>query len=87
MKKTFYFSVVAAVFSFGLVSFAAAASIFDITYPIAELGGCADQAACKAYCNDSAHITECVAFAEAHGLMKKEEAEYAAESILKSLKS
>jgi len=62
-----------------VASFAVAASAQEntITFPVAELGNCTDKAACKAYCNDSAHITECVAFAEAHGLMKKEEAEVA----------
>src|SRR3989344_3117755 len=77
MKKTFYFSVVAAVFSFGLVSFAAAASIFDITYPIAELGGCADQAACKAYCDDLSNKNACIAFSEKMGFVSKEKAEEA----------
>ena len=45
-----------------------------ITFPIPELGGCTDKASCKAYCDESAHMTECVAFAQAHGLMNKEEA-------------
>ncbi len=46
----------------------------NITFPVAELGNCTDKASCKAYCNDTEHITDCIAFAEAHGLMKKEEA-------------
>ncbi|MBI4068046.1 hypothetical protein HY413_01390 [Candidatus Kaiserbacteria bacterium] len=54
--------------------FAAHAQENTITFPVAELGNCTDKASCKAYCNDSEHITECIAFAEAHGLMKKEEA-------------
>ena len=53
---------------------AAIAQENTITFPVAELGNCTDKASCKAYCNDSEHITECIAFAEAHGLMKKEEA-------------
>ena len=62
-----------------VASFAVAASAQEntITFPVAELGNCTDKEACKAYCNDSAHIIECVAFAEVHGLMKKEEAEVA----------
>jgi hypothetical protein len=44
-----------------------------ITFPIPELGSCADKASCKAYCDESDHMTECVAFAQAHGLMDKEE--------------
>ncbi len=41
----------------------------EITYPIAELGSCTDQAACRAYCADTAHITECTNFGEAHNLI------------------
>lgn len=45
-----------------------AASIFDITYPIAELGNCADRTACKTYCDEAANREACIAFAQAHGL-------------------
>lgn len=45
-----------------------AASVFDITFPIPELGSCADRAACKEYCNDAANQSACQSFAEAHGL-------------------
>lgn len=60
----------------GAASFAAlmvgaslyAATIFDIQYPIAELGGCTDQASCKAYCSTVDHQQACEDFAAAHGL-------------------
>jgi len=45
-----------------------------ITYPIAELGDCGSKAECKAYCDDLAHVNECVSFAETHGLMDADEA-------------
>lgn len=45
-----------------------------ITYPIAELGNCESKQACRAYCEGTEHMTACIAFAEKHGLMKKEEA-------------
>lgn len=45
-----------------------------VTFPIAELGSCADKASCRAYCDDASHMNECVAFAESHGLMNAEEA-------------
>ncbi|MEK7479165.1 MAG: hypothetical protein AAB634_01365 [Patescibacteria group bacterium] len=48
-----------------------------ITFPVEELGGCRNKNECKKYCDDSAHLTECVAFAEDHGLMNKTEAERA----------
>lgn len=44
-----------------------------ITYPIAELGGCENKKECHAYCDDLAHINECVDFAENQGLMSAEE--------------
>jgi len=61
---------------FGLVLTAGvvfAANIFDITYPIAELGGCESQSACKNYCDKPENADACQAFAEAKGLVKKEE--------------
>ncbi|MBI3684905.1 hypothetical protein HY250_00650 [Candidatus Azambacteria bacterium] len=53
-------------FAAPIVAFAS--SPFDITFPIPELGNCADNAACKAYCDDSANNNACVAFAELHGI-------------------
>lgn len=46
-----------------------------ITFPIAELGSCTDKATCHAYCELGEHMDACVAFAKAHGLMTKGEAE------------
>lgn len=40
----------------------------DITFPVAELGGCTSRDACKAYCSDSANRTACHAFAVSHSL-------------------
>ncbi len=45
-----------------------------ITFPIPELGNCDSKEACKSYCNDPTHMDACVAFAESHGLMNKDEA-------------
>lgn len=47
---------------------ARAASIFDITFPIAELGGCADKDACKAYCAVADNQVACEQFAADHGI-------------------
>ena len=44
-----------------------------IQYPIQELGGCQDQASCKAYCSDETHQNACWAFAKNHNLMTDEE--------------
>jgi len=45
----------------------------DIVYPIAELENCENEAACFAYCNDPAHLDECLAFAELHNLFSADE--------------
>jgi len=45
----------------------------EISYPVVELGNCADQASCKAYCDKPANIDACLSFAEKNNLMSKEE--------------
>src|SRR3989344_2771511 len=62
-----------------IISFAFVASAQEstITFPVSELGNCKDKKACHAYCDDLAHVTECVAFAESHGLMSTDEARQA----------
>jgi len=45
----------------------------EISYPVAELGNCADKAACKVYCDEPANIDACLNFAEKNGMMSKEE--------------
>jgi hypothetical protein len=52
-------------------------AVAGITFPVAELGNCADKAACKAYCDDAANLDECVAFASSRGLMNKDESDKA----------
>ena len=45
----------------------------EISFPIAELGGCNSKAECKAYCDDSTHAEACLSFAESRGMMSKDE--------------
>ena len=52
-----------------------------IQFPVAELGNCGSKEACKTYCDDSAHIEACIAFAEKHNLMPQEEIEVAKKFI------
>ncbi len=54
-------------FSVGTVQ---AASVFDIEFPVSELGGCADRFACKAFCSKAKNENACSAFAEQYGLQK-----------------
>ncbi len=52
----------------GTFGIARAVSVFDIVFPVAELGNCADRVACKAYCEDVAHRDACHSFAKTYGL-------------------
>lgn len=56
-----------------LAGTAYAKSIFDIEYPIAELGGCVDKKACKAYCDVSENQDACDNFAASYGVGKAKE--------------
>ncbi|OGZ10573.1 MAG: hypothetical protein A3D65_05805 [Candidatus Lloydbacteria bacterium RIFCSPHIGHO2_02_FULL_50_13] len=50
-------------------------ALAGIMFPVAELGNCASRDECHAYCDVGANMNQCIAFAKAHGLMNKEEAE------------
>ncbi|MEK7607493.1 MAG: hypothetical protein AAB484_01015 [Patescibacteria group bacterium] len=66
-KKTIIFALsLFAVFALG--SQAKAASIFDIEFPIAELGNCKDKTECKAYCEIADNESACQSFAAKYGI-------------------
>ncbi len=44
------------------------AALSDLTYPIGELGNCASQQDCKAYCDISSNFSSCAAFAQKNNL-------------------
>ncbi len=69
--------LVIGVWSLVLASVSLASSPFDIEFPIPELGNCADQALCKAYCDDLANKDACLEFAKKHGLATPAETEQA----------
>ncbi len=46
-----------------------------ITFPIAELGNCASQVECRAYCNKPENMDACTAFASAHGIINDQQKE------------
>ncbi len=73
MKKIL-FSLFVSAFFFGFFGTASAANLFDITFPIAQLGNCANQAECKVYCDVTANQDICSAFALQHGFVSKEQA-------------
>lgn len=45
-----------------------------ITFPVAELGNCADKNECRNYCNEPGNMPACISFAKKHGLMNEAEA-------------
>ncbi|MDO8514794.1 MAG: hypothetical protein Q7S50_04585 [bacterium] len=57
----------------------ASAQESTVTFPVPELGNCASKSKCRAYCDDLAHVKECITFAESHGLMSAGEAKKARE--------
>jgi len=61
--------------AFSFAGFAIAQGLTDIEYPIPELANCENEEECKDYCNEPAHILECIAFGEEHNLISSEEAE------------
>lgn len=68
--RILFSSIIGTVLVFGVsASVFAASSVFDITYPIPELGSCADRLACKAYCNDAVNQSVCEVFAQDHGII------------------
>lgn len=64
-----------------LVAAAAYAQEDRIAFPIAELGNCSSKAECKVYCDIPGNIPQCISFAEANGLMSREEATMAKKII------
>ncbi len=49
----------------------------DIVYPVAELGNCKDEAACRAYCDKPENMKICLSLAEKYNLLSKEELQQA----------
>ncbi|MDO8676664.1 MAG: hypothetical protein Q7K16_03400, partial [Candidatus Azambacteria bacterium] len=45
------------------------AALNEVTYPVAELGNCASQEECKAYCSESSNYSKCAKFAQKNNLI------------------
>lgn len=73
MKKYLIIPLAGLAIIAGFTTFASAASVFDIQFPVAELGNCADRDACRVYCDKSENIDACQAFAKKFGLERKAE--------------
>ncbi len=70
MKKSlsFAFLAVGALVLFHVVNAQTTPSPAGVTFPIAELGNCADAAACHAYCALPQNMNACTTFAASNGL-------------------
>lgn len=51
---------------------ASTSTMSKVTFPIAELGNCSSRETCKAYCEQDANKSACLAYAQKVGLMSKE---------------
>ena len=65
--------------------FAQTADLANIQYPVAELGNCESQEACKTYCNKKENTDACMNFAAKNNLMSSEEIKIAEKFLLGEL--
>jgi len=73
--KNCYFFLIFVFFSFLFFGLILAQELPRVSFPVAELGNCGSRAECAAYCDDIAHIEECLTFAERYGLIPPDELE------------
>lgn len=78
MRTKTLFSGLAVSAAFVLAAAAVHAAPQSVVFPIAELGGCTDQASCHAYCDQEANHATCESFAQAHGFSSGADASAAA---------
>ena len=74
--KNIFIAVIAALgmISFSsFIAFAQTSAPASVGYPIAELGGCKDQSACKDFCAKGENMLACVNFAEKKGMLSGED--------------
>ena len=74
LSNTILVGVVFAALAIG-VSVQAQTTTTEPTFPITELGGCADRTACKAYCDIEANYSACSSYAQSRGLKRLEQAQ------------
>lgn len=80
MKKIIYIcgSIIGLIL-FGVTCINSYAALSTVTYPISELGNCANQHACKIYCDDTSHTDACLSYAQQHQLLSEQEIQSARE--------
>lgn len=60
---------------------------YQITFPIAQLGGCANIGECRNYCEDPVHSDTCIAFAKTKGFYKETQMENRKTELLETAKT
>src|SRR3989338_10926344 len=83
-QKFWVMSILVISFILGIAFIRAEAASNDssIQYPVPDLGNCANEAACRSYCDSVDHARECYAFAKKYHLISDEEAQKAADHFL-----
>lgn len=69
-NKRIFLIILACALFVGSILFVKAQNIFDIQFPISELGDCSSMQECKAYCDDTNNTQACASWAEAKGFKK-----------------
>jgi len=54
-----------------------------VTFPISELGGCQDQAACATYCDQQENMESCIVYGAKQGMLSEQEAIIAQKAVAK----
>jgi hypothetical protein len=82
-----FLTVLASVSVFAQETPEQAARKHGVTFPIVELGNCADFSSCRSYCDDPVHNEACVAFAKKKGFYKENALSQKQEELLNKAKS
>src|SRR3989344_1861753 len=60
---------------------------YQVTFPIAELGGCTNIGECRNYCEDPTHKDVCITFAKQKGFYKEGQMESRQQELLEAAKT
>ncbi|MDP3973893.1 MAG: hypothetical protein Q8P92_03590 [Candidatus Daviesbacteria bacterium] len=62
------------------------AKIYGVTFPIAELGNCANYYDCRTFCEDPVNAQSCINYGKSRGFYKEDEVDSKKEGILEAAK-
>ncbi len=84
LSRSVLFATVASMLFYASVAYALSKA--DIVHPVAELGGCMNEAECRAYCDardDLNRVRACIGFARKHNLLPSDELEEAERYVVR----